>query len=234
MKSLPLLALAATLLLAPVSGLRAQSAPARTVSVTFTIITYGAPGPAASYQNGGGYASVKLVNAARSAEYKYTGPADLIFVATASVAGGKPTPVAKASLPANVSRVLLVFVSAGTGYSVGVLPDDGKALPPGKARVYNASSVPVTANLNFASKVVLQPLESKVFDPLNGQASLEVSVQLDNGSWSRQGNNSWPLTSAMRREIFILNGEAFKGMDIPLRAIQMFSPDEANAPGRGP
>jgi hypothetical protein len=233
MKTLRFLLLAATVLLAPVAGLRAQTAPARSVTVTFTIITYGAAGPAASYQNGGGYTPVKLVNAARSAEYKYTGPTDLNFVATSSVAGGKPTPVAKATLPANVNRVLLVFVSAGGGYSVGVLPDDGKALPAGKARVYNASSVPVTVNLNFASKVVLQPLESKVFDPLNGQASLEVSVQLENGNWSRQGNNSWPLSPAMRREIFIINGEAFKGMDIAQRAVQMFSPEEPKAPGRG-
>jgi hypothetical protein len=232
MKAL-LLLLCAALLPATTTALRAQIAPARSVSVTFTIITYGAAGPAASYQNGSAYTPVRLVNAARSAEYKYTGPAELNFYATASIAGGKPTPVAQASLPASTNRVLLLFVSAGGGYSVGVLPDDGKTLPPGKARVYNASAVPVTVNLNFARKMVLQPLESQVFAPLNGQASLEASIQMENGNWSRQGNNSWPLSPAMRREIFILNGEAFKGMDIPLRAIQMFSPEEAKSPGRG-
>jgi len=233
MKSLPSLLLVASLLLPPVAALRAQTPPARTVTVTFNILTYGAAGPAVSYQNGSAFTPVRLINAARTPDYKYTGPAELNFFATASLAGGKPAPVAQATLPASTNRVLLVFVSTGGGYSVGVLPDDGKALPVGKARVYNASPVPVTVNLNFANKVILQPLESKVFDPLNGQASLEVSVQLPNGNWSRQGNNSWPVPAGSRREIFILNGEAFKGMDIQQRAIQIFSPEEPKAPASG-
>jgi PPE-repeat protein len=230
MKPLPFLLLTAGLLLAPVAGLRAQTA--RPVSVTFTILTYGMPGPAASYQNGGAFTPVKLPNAKRSPEYKYTGPAALNFYATASIAAGKPVPVAKAALPAATPRVLLVFVSSGDGYSVGVLADDGKALPPGKARIYNASSGPVSVNYNFATTVVLQPLESKVVDSLNGQVAVEVSVPGPDGKLLKQVNNGWPLPADLRREIFILNGEAFKGMDIAQRAIQMFSPEEAKAPTR--
>jgi hypothetical protein len=229
--SFPLLLAAALLVAGPVSCLCAQTAPP--VAMTFTVLPYGADGPAASYLTGGRYLPVRLVSATRSPAYNYVGPAAMEFYATSSVAapGGTPTVVARATLPPNLKHALLVFVSGGDGYSVGVLPDDSQALPFGKACIYNASPFPVSVNYNFSNTVVLKPLESKVVDPAKGLVAVEVSVQTADGQWTKQVNNGWSLSPDVRREIFILNGEAFKGLDIAQRAVQMFSQEEKKPKG---
>jgi hypothetical protein len=100
--------------------------------------------------------------------------------------------------------VLVVIAGSAPGYSMGAVADAPDSLPVGKARLYNATPLPLTILCNQENKVQLKPFESLVVEPKNGDMGVGVSRLDQDGQWEPVASGIYQLPGTTRLNIFLV------------------------------
>lgn len=227
--SLPLLCLLVLLQAGFICTAQAQDKPAN-VTVDFTVIALGdKPVTDLQYKSGGQLVSFKAPSYVRSTSYKYTGPTTMAFYRMVADKDGRLQPVeaGKVMLPTAGGRVLLLLVpGAGTDYTMGAVADGAGALPLGKTRIYNATTIPLSVLCNNTQKVLLKPFEAETIDSKDGGIVANVSMQQD-GQWKSAVSNIYLVGKDQKLNLFLLSSYTHT---IVSADVQMFRLMEGKVP----
>ncbi len=183
----------------------AQTQPAN-ITANFTILALvDKPITDLLYKSGARLVPFQAPAFTRSTSYPYVGPATMTFYRMEAKDGtSQPVEVNTVTLPAGGGKVLVVIAGSAPGYSMGAVADAPDSLPVGKARLYNATPLPLTILCNQENKVQLKPFESLVVEPKNGDMGVGVSRLDQDGQWEPVASGIYQLPGTTRLNIFLV------------------------------
>jgi hypothetical protein len=184
---------------------QAQEPQERVTNLTFTAMGWERELPAVHYAVAGRYTSLHVPLFARSQPQTYSGPARVAFYEP-DATSGKPAErrlLGEVVLPAGTARVLLLFIPGGDGaWSIFPLPENEDSFPPGHARLFNTTRLPLMVKSRDGQAVSLPPNGQALLSGNGINLGLQVAWQ-KNGDWQLAANGIFSLKPSARRTIFL-------------------------------
>jgi hypothetical protein len=158
-----------------------------------------------SYRSGTRLVPFQAPAFTRSTTYQYVGPATVTFCRMEDKAGVKqPVDVNTVTLPPGGGRVLVVIAGSAPTYSMGAVSDAPESLPPGKARLFNATPLSLSLLCNQETTVQLKPFESQVVGPKGSDMAVRVSRPDQDGKWQSVASGIYQLPGDRRLDLFLV------------------------------
>lgn len=215
-------------------------------TVTFQTLAIQDPIPEISFTSGGKKKTFAIPAYSLSAPQTYSGGSLLKFYAKdipeESETGttdpkGKTEPLAVATLPQNINRVLIVFskVDAKT-YTCLVIPDRISDFPAGALRFFNGTPGTLAICYNRTTPFELKRGESTLLKEQAGNHPIQVAVHAVDG-WKPMISGFVNPIPDGRRNIFLMSGSLIRMSDergIPPRPLEMIIVDSAVPPEEKP
>ena len=153
-------------------------------------------------------------------------------VAAASQDPAKEEPLAVAELPANASRVLILFSKTPQGYKCMVIPDGLDDFPVGSIRFFNGSSRSLAVNYGKTPPFQLASNETRLITGQTGNRLIQVAVQIHDG-WRLLQSGFLNGINDGRRNVFLVSGGQITVSDskgAPPRDLEMLVVDSIIPP----
>ncbi|MBW8780619.1 MAG: hypothetical protein JF599_01850 [Verrucomicrobia bacterium] len=193
----------------------ANRAPAATddvsVSVRFTVISWGAPMPDLLYKSGGSFKKLPVPAFSPSSFQTYTGQPELGFYLKKQVEGKwVEVEVAKAALPPNENNVTILLAPGAAGaYEAFVIPGDPRGFPYGRAKLINITNQPLVIRCNKDAAVSLTAGKAEVVEPATNSTSLFVELAVrKGGKWKRLYDNLFNLNPKEQTLLIFSRGDS--------------------------